>query len=164
MKTAVRPWPATEGLRSARGLFRGFTSPLRLVFWIILLQPLLSNCLHEFVELRDLLVCVTQKDVSNRMPERLTLPNAPLIFSILLLSIFASRHESPSICCAYNCHSERKPILIQCQTHADLVMHLIISTHDMYRIVDIAVSLKLRLDIQVSNHALFVRQLLSVGP
>lgn len=34
----------------------------------------------------------------------------PLILSILVLSIFSSRHCSPSSCCAYICHSVRNPI------------------------------------------------------
>lgn len=34
----------------------------------------------------------------------------PLIFSILLGSSFSPTHESPSIFCAYSCHSVKKPI------------------------------------------------------
>jgi len=50
----MRPDPAVED-----GIFREFTSLLRLVFWMDLFQPLLLNGLHEFVELRDLLVYIT---------------------------------------------------------------------------------------------------------
>lgn len=70
------------------------------------LLVLFLNSLHEFVHLADLLVCEASVYVNSSF--RVT--HAPLILSILVLSILSPFHSSPWRVWAYSCHSVRKPI------------------------------------------------------
>jgi hypothetical protein len=74
---------------------------------IVVFQLLLPDCLHKFVHLSDLLVC---RIISMAVFQEVEIEDEPLILSIFALSILSPLHFSPSICCAYPCHSVRKPI------------------------------------------------------
>lgn len=77
---------------------------------VIFFKLLLPYCLHELVQLADLLVCDLASVSRWWIATTCTWHDVPLILSILLLSIFSPLHEFPSSCCAYICHSVRKPI------------------------------------------------------
>ena len=77
---------------------------------------LLANRLHQLIELSYLLV-YTRAASSVCMSDNVTVQriNPPLILSILPLSNCACLQLSPSIVCAYICHSVKKPICGICQ-------------------------------------------------
>jgi hypothetical protein len=101
-------------------LLGGVLSDGGLELWIVIFQLLLPDCLHKLVHLGDLLVCLI---VSIAMIE-VEVEHEPLILSIFALSIFSPLHFSPSICCAYPCHSVRKPIYASVSVHAPSLLRL----------------------------------------
>ena len=87
----------------------------------------------------------------------------PLILSIFVLSMISPRQFSPSICCAYICHSDKKPIYISGLSNWYQLKVDPGESYDVNRIVYVPMCPELALDVLITQHSHIGREVFSMA-
>ena len=125
--------------------------------------------LHQIIHLAYLLLCdgLSSALILYTCPSSTASKqgNLPFILCSFAWSNLSPSQLSPSIFCAYDCHSAKKPTYNSVSNHHHQPSHTIriCLTYQMHRVLDVAVGAELSLDVLVAEDAHLAREVPAVG-